>query len=285
MREFPIPPRPRRARSATLHAPSSAPGQRRAGRWSRTGRRRRARSRIAARLDGSAMTQECRRCLRVHMAGEYESACLDEEFRLLVRELKRALWDETETRLHARTVPSEVVEVFGSVYDERVGKWKPDWTCMEPLLDAGAGPPYTTGFAIRISHPDEWGSRQLAMLSIEEIADMCRSRHHSALHRSPGRTSALCERVVSGLTEYGYSLSTVTARERRQAEEHGYEGADLIEPQYIKSCAVHAMRHGASWRHRRLHQYMRSARENERDSVVVCPLCQGQKITMRRRAA
>ena len=99
---------------------------------------------------------------------------------------------------------------------------------------------------------------------------MCRSRHLLDLHRCPGRSTSLCERIVSALT-YGQPIEAVAQRES-------------LDDELTYALALQAIKHALRWRHNQLHRYMRASRENERDSIVYCPLCHDRPVTMRRRA-
>lgn len=134
------------------------------------------------------------------------------------------------------------------------------------------GLPFSVRFERRIGHPDWYGINELAASSILEAGDWCRSRHQSDLHRCPGRSTSLCERIVMGLGQYGQPLAQVAWRERLPLD-------------ITATLAERALLHAARWRHRELHRYMRNARERQRDTVVYCPLCQGARVQMRRRAA
>jgi hypothetical protein len=134
------------------------------------------------------------------------------------------------------------------------------------------GLPFTVGFERRLSHPDWWGINELAARSILEVGDFCRSRHQSDLHRCPGRSTSLCERVVSAMAQFGQPVGQIAWREG-------------LDEELVYALAVQGLRHAFAWRHRRLHQYMRSATDRERDQRVTCPLCDGRPIRMRRRAA
>lgn len=174
---------------------------------------------------------------------------------VLVAELRRELAGELPMVLHTHHVPKLRT---------------PDGETDRANADeGGVGVPFTVAMHRRLAHSDWWGIDELAALSILEVADFCRSRHQSDLHRCPGRSTALCERIVRALTEFGQPIAHVAWREG-------------IDEELTYALAVQALRHAYAWRHRRLHQHMRTARERERDTVVVCPLCTDRPVTMRR---
>lgn len=176
----------------------------------------------------------------------------------LVLELRRELRGEIPTILHTRHVPK---------LRNRDGA-----TDRDNADEGGVGMPFTMAMHRRLSHSDWWGIDELASLAILEVGDYCRSRHLSDLHRSPGRSTALCERIVRALAEFGHPIGQVAYRES-------------IDEELAYALALQAIKHALRWRHNQLHRYMRSSRENERDSIVYCPLCHDQPVTMRRKPA
>jgi hypothetical protein len=177
------------------------------------------------------------------------------ELAALVTELRLELRNEFPLILHTAHVPRLRNRDGGTDRDN--------------ADEGGVGMPFTVAMHRRLSHPDWWGIDELAALSILEVGDWCRSRHLSDLHRSPGRSTSLCQRIVSGLAEFGAPIGQIAWRES-------------IDEELTYALAVQGLRHAFAWRHRRLHQYMRTARERERDALVVCPLCSGRPVTMRR---
>lgn len=173
---------------------------------------------------------------------------------VLVAEMKAELAAETPIRLHTGTPVPASREPGDATYGHMTGL------------------PFTAAFSRRIGHRDHYGINELALDSLGEVGDWCRSRHASDLHRSPGRPTALCQRIVSGLTEFGAPLGQVAWREG-------------LDEETTYALAVQALRHAAAYRHRELHRFLRSARESERDSVVRCPQCAGRVVVMRRRRA
>ena len=172
----------------------------------------------------------------------------------LRRDLAAELRGETPIRLHTYAVtPSKKID--GS---------------SEETYGHMTGLPWTPAMERRVSHSDWWSIDELAHRSLKEIGDMCRSRHATDLHRSPGRSTSLCERIVSGLCEFGHPLAQIAWREG-------------LDEQHVIDLATKALQHASKWRHQRLHQYMRTARETERDTVVQCPQCHGQIVVLRRR--
>ena len=175
----------------------------------------------------------------------------------LLDELRRELASEVPIVLHSRVPIAGRHTVQGS-----------------PEMTYGhvTGLPFAPGFERRLSHRDWWGINELAASSMSEVGDWCRARHQSDLHRSPGRSTSLCERIVAALADFGQPITHVAWR----------EGLDAA---VIESLALHALRHAYAWRHRRLHSYMRSATENERDRRIECPLCTDRSVRMRRRTS
>jgi hypothetical protein len=171
----------------------------------------------------------------------------------LVLELRHELHVELPIRLHQRTP-----EVLKRTDDD-----------PEKSFGHSIGMPFTAAMLRRLSHRDWWGINELAASSIGEVGDYCRARHASDLHRSPGRSTSLCERIVSALCEFGQPIAHVAWREG-------------LDEETTYALAIQGLRHAASWRHRQLHRYMRTARERERDGRVECPLCIGRVVVMRR---
>ena len=189
----------------------------------------------------------------------------------LILELRRELRGEIPTILHPHrdTRGQRSTKRYAEEGDTSHKAGGQTW---HPEQGDGYGPriglPFSAAFERRLSHPDWWGVDELASLSILEVGDFCRSRHLSDLHRSPGRSTALCERIVSALAEYGTPIGQVAWREK-------------LDEELTYALAIQGLRHAFAWRHRRLHQYMRTATERERDSRVTCPLCEGRPVTMR----
>jgi hypothetical protein len=144
----------------------------------------------------------------------------------------------------------------------------PIWNAVHGAYGTRIGLPFAVGFERRLGHRDGYGINELALSSIGEVGDWCRSRHVSDLHRSPGRRTSLCERIVSALAEFGQPVGQVAWRES-------------IDEEVAFGIAVNALRHAFAWRHRRLHQFMRLATEKERDHRIACPLCEGRPFRMR----
>lgn len=178
------------------------------------------------------------------------------DLQALVIELRRELRGEIPAVLHTRHVPRLRNRDGGTDRDN--------------ADEGGVGMPFTTAMHRRLSHSDWWGVDELASLSILEVGDMCRSRHLSDLHRCPGRSTSLCERIVQAVS-YGQPVEDIAIN----------EGLDVS---LTEQLAVKGLAHAFRWRHGQLHRYMRAARERERDSKVDCPLCIGRPVTMRRRA-
>lgn len=200
----------------------------------------------------------------------------DDLLTALLTELRLELAGETPIALHPgarsrgqRSTKRYEREDDGSGPSVGGGTW-----LREPTAGYGTrvGLPFTPGFERRLSHRDWWGINELAEASVGEIGDWCRSRHQSDLHRCPGRSTSLCERIVAALATYGQPIGQVAWREQ-------------IDPELVEDLAVKALRHARTWRHRKLHMYMRAARENERDLAVRCPQCNGELFVTRRRPA
>lgn len=169
----------------------------------------------------------------------------------LVDELHDELRAELPERLHVRHQQA--------IKGPRGGK--------DPTFGHRVGLPFSGRFERRLQHRDWYGIEYLAAASIGEVADWCRARHHSELHRSPGRTTSLCERLVSALCEWSQPLSLVAYREGISVE----DAAEL---------ATAALRHGAMWRHREVHRAMGPG--SRREAPASCPQCVGRVIAMRR---
>jgi hypothetical protein len=190
----------------------------------------------------------------------------------LIAELRQELNDSKWFRLHSRVVPSSPEAIQISRWDAETERWQPNWDQMLEVLDTGNGMPLSRA-AERFLEGK--GIDAVPQRSLEEIGWFCHSRHASHCELDgclpqglPARTP-LCERITRRLVEFQQPVSFVAARFERPVAE-------------VESLAVQALRHAQSWRHRELHRYMKAARELERDTRIICPLCVGKRITMRR---
>lgn len=189
----------------------------------------------------------------------------------LIIELRRELADAKWFRFHSRVVPSSTEAIQISRWDSETEKWQPNWDEMLEVLDAG--------FGMSLSRPAEMflegkGADTLPQRSLEEIGWFCHARHSAHCEVDgcppeglPARTP-VCERIARRVVEFQQPLAHIADRLERPVPE-------------IHDLAFKGLRHARAWRHRQLHAYMRSARENERDTRVQCPLCSGATVTMR----
>lgn len=189
---------------------------------------------------------------------------------VLIAELRRELNDSKWFRLHSRVVPSSPEAIQISRFVD--GKWEPNWDEMLEVLDAGDGMPLSRA-AERFFEGK--GIDAVPQRSVEEIGWFCHARHAAHCEVDgclpqglPARTP-LCERIARRVVEFQQPISFVAARVERPIAE-------------VESLAIQGLRHAQSWRHRELHRYMKAARELERDTRIICPLCVGKTITMRR---
>jgi len=192
----------------------------------------------------------------------------------LISELRLELAHELPLRLHPAASNRGQRSSKRAIREEDTSH-ESGGTTWHPTQGAGYGTriglPFSVAFERRLSHPDHWGINEIAARSIIEVGDWCRSRHLSDLHRCPGRSTSLCERIISAIAEFGHPFAQIAWREG-------------IEVAMVEDLAFHAIRHAYAWRHREIHRYMKVARERERDTVVYCPLCLGRKVTMRKAA-
>lgn len=186
----------------------------------------------------------------------------------LIRELRLELAGEVPIRLHESAGLGHGKSTKGGAAGDLGGI---EYGSILPKSRAvgWTGLPFAPAFERRLSHPDWWGINELAASSILEVGDFCRSRHLSDLHRCPGETTSLCERIVAAVTELGQPIGQVAWREGLDAE-------------VVYALAFQGLRHAYAWRHRKVHAYMRAAKELERDTRVICPLCIGRTVVMRR---
>lgn len=195
----------------------------------------------------------------------------------LVRDFVHELYFETP-RMHTQVVPAEAVAIQVSKYDDRpdsptYGKWQPNWDELLEVLDAGAGPPFHPMFVRYLE-----GRGGLAQSSISKIGEWCHAQdlQHCEMDGCTGEGGAvrtpLCERVVAALVEFGQPLNQVAWREDLSSEE-------------VETLAIRRLKGAASWRHSELHRMMAKRRENQRDTLIICPLCLDKRIQMRRVAA
>ena len=193
----------------------------------------------------------------------------------LVRELRRELADAKWFRFHTRVVPSSPESIQVSRWDPESGKWQPNWDEQIEVLDAGAGMSFSRSTELFL---ERRGVDALPARSIEQVGWYCHKGHATHCEADgcpaeglPARTP-LCERIVAAVVEHKAPLGQVAWREGRSVSE-------------IRELAVRGLIEAEAWRHRQLHAYMREARENERDTRVMCPRCIGRTVTMRRRVA
>ena len=166
---------------------------------------------------------------------------------VLIAELRHELAAETPIRLHLSSRGSSFRSTRrgSSDSDQSHSSGGTTWhTEVGATYGTQVGLPFTPAFERRLSHRDNWGIGELAHASLGEVADHCRSRHSSDLHRSPGRPTSLCERIARGLTEFGQPLEAIARREG-------------LDPETTYALAVQALRHAAAYRHRELHRYLR----------------------------
>lgn len=188
---------------------------------------------------------------------------------VLVRELRAELADARWFRFHSRVVPSSTEAIQLSRWDGE--RWQPNWDETVEVLDAGEGMSLSPAAE---RYLEGRGVDALPMRSLAEIGWFCHSRHGAHCEADgclpeggPARTP-LCERVAVAVVELRQPLGQVAWREDRPADE-------------LHGIAVAGLKHARAWRHRQLHMYMRAARELERDTRVICPLCLGRTVSMR----
>lgn len=190
----------------------------------------------------------------------------------LIRELRLELADSKWFRFHSRVVPSSTESIQVSRWDTETQRWQPNWDEQIEVLDAGDGVPFSRSAELFF---ERRGADALPQRSIEQIGWNCHKDHPAHCEvdgclpeGGPVRTP-LCERIVRRLVELQQPVSFVAARVERPAAE-------------VQQLAYRGLVDAKAWRHRQLHFYMREARELERDTRIMCPLCFGRKITMRR---
>lgn len=190
---------------------------------------------------------------------------------VLVRELRAELADARWFRFHSRVVPSSTEAIQLSKWDPIERKWQPNWDETVEVLDAGEGMSLSPAAE---RYLEGRGVDALPQRSLEEIGWMCHVRHGAHCEadgcpeQGPPARTPLCERVARGMLRLDGSLIAVADNEKRATVE-------------VREIAIQALRHARAWRHRQLHTYMRAARELERDTRVICPLCLGRTVSMR----
>lgn len=194
------------------------------------------------------------------------------ELDTLIVELRHELADVKWFRFHSRVVPSSTESIQISRWDAEAQKWQPNWDEMLEVLDAGIGVPLSRGAEMYLERK---GIDSVPQRSIEEIGWFCHARHYTHCEKDgcpteglPARTP-LCERIAAAAVELHQPLGQIAWREDRPADE-------------INDLALQGLVHAKAWRHRQLHAYMRSAKELERDTRIMCPMCVGRTVTMRR---
>lgn len=87
-------------------------------------------------------------------------------------------------------------------------------TSREAEYAHGLGRPFTPEFRRYLSHPEQWGSSRLGMLSILEVADWCGQRHPQ--HRR-GSQMPLCGAVLVRAAYWGHTPPPALDRLLRNA--------------------------------------------------------------------
>lgn len=93
----------------------------------------------------------------------------------------------------------ELVELRELLAAEAPARLNAD-SSSEAVYEHRVGMPFTPQFRRYLSHPEQWGSTRLGMLSILEVREWCWQRHPAHRHRD----KALCERLLIRVAYWGH---------------------------------------------------------------------------------